>query len=217
MKYHKIPDEAVRRLPFYFRGLLTLSEQGRKNISSRDLADLLGFSHWQIRKDFSYFGSFGTPGKGYDIEKLIRQIRRILKLNVVRKAALVGVGNLGMAVLRYPGFRVYGFEIAAAFDKDPGKIGLKIGDVTVEDVSRLRALKKRGIDFGIITVPCEAAQQTFDALARAGVKGILSFSPCQKTGPEKVKVITIDIAMDLVRLPYYTPANRKRPKSGEQY
>jgi len=217
MKYHKIPDEAIRRLPFYFRGLLTLSEQGRKNISSRDLADLLGFSHWQIRKDLSYFGSFGTPGRGYDIEKLIRQIRRILKLNVVRKAALVGVGNLGLAVLRYPGFRAYGFEIAAAFDNDPAKIGRKIGDITVEDVSRFRALKQRGIDFGIITVPCAAAQQTFDALAGAGVKGILSFSPCQKTGSEKVKVITIDIAMDLVRLPYYTPANRKRPKSGEQY
>jgi redox-sensing transcriptional repressor len=216
MKCHKIPDEAVRRLPFYFRGLLTLWEQGRKSMSSRDLAGLLGVSHWQIRKDFSYFGSFGTPGKGYDTEKLIRQIRKILKLNVVRKAALVGVGNLGLAVLRYPGFRAYGFQIVAAFDNDPGKIGRKIGGITVEDVSRLRALKKRGVNFGIITVPCEAAQQTFDALASAGVKGILSFSPCQKTGLERVKVITIDIAMDLVRLPYYTPANRRKPKSGEQ-
>ena len=208
MKYHKIPDEAVRRLPLYLRGLLLLSEQGRKSISSHDLADLLGFNHWQIRKDFSYFGSFGTPGTGYNIEKLIRQIRKILKLNVVRKAALVGVGNLGLAVLRYPGFRIYGFEIAAAFDNDPKKIGRKIGDVTVEDISNLQSLKKRKIDFGIITVPCEAAQQTFDTLVRAGVKGILSFSPCHKTGPEKVKVITIDIAMDFVRLPYYTPASR---------
>ena len=77
MEYHKIPDEAVRRLPFYFRGLLILREQGRKSISSRDLADSLGFGHWQIRKDLSYFGSFGTPGKGYDTEKLIRQIRKM--------------------------------------------------------------------------------------------------------------------------------------------
>jgi redox-sensing transcriptional repressor len=216
MKYHRIPDEAVRRLPFYLRGLLTLWEQGRKSMSSRDLAGLLGFSHWQIRKDFSYFGSFGTPGKGYDTEKLIKQIRTILKLNVVRKAALVGVGNLGLAVLKYPGFRAYGFQIAAAFDNDRRKIGRRIGDITVEDVSRLRTLKKRGIDFGIITVPCEAAQRTFDALARAGVKGVLSFSPCQRTGLERAKVITIDIAMDLVRLPYYTPANREKPKSGAQ-
>ena len=208
MKYHKIPDEAVRRLPFYLRDLLTLAEQGRKSISSRDLAGLLGFGPWQIRKDFCYFGSFGTRGKGYDIEKLITQIRKILKLNSVRKAALVGVGNLGLAVLRYPGFRVYGFEIAAAFDNDPKKIGRKIGNITVEDVSKLRTLKKRGIDFGIISVPCAAAQQTFDALAAAGIKGILSFSPCQKKGPEKVKVITIDIAMDLVRLPYYAPTSR---------
>jgi len=213
MKYHKIPDEAVRRLPFYLRGLLTLSGRGCKSISSRDLADLLGFSHWQIRKDFSYFGSFGTPGTGYDIEKLIKQIRKILKLEVVRKAALVGVGNLGLAVLRYPGFQVYGFEITAAFDNNPKKIGRKVGDITIENVSGLCGLKKRGIDFGVVTVPCEAAQQTFDALVAAGVKGILSFSPCQKTGREKVKVITIDIAMDLVRLPYYTPANPKRSKS----
>lgn len=193
-----------------------MREQGCRSMSSRDLADSLGFSHCQIRKDFSYFGSFGTPGKGYDTEKLIKKIRTILKLNVVRKAALVGVGNLGLAVLKYPGFRAYGFQIVAAFDNDGRKIGRRIGDITVEDVSRLRGLKKRGIDFGIITVPCEAAQQTFDALARAGVKGVLSFSPCQKTGLEKVKVITIDIAMDLVRLPYYAPANRKEPRKGEQ-
>ena len=80
-----------------------MSEQGRKDIPSHNLADFLGVNHWQIRKDFSYFGSFGTPGTGYNIEKLIRQIRKILKLNVVRKAALVGVGNLGSAVLTYPG------------------------------------------------------------------------------------------------------------------
>jgi redox-sensing transcriptional repressor len=208
MKYHRIPDEAVRRLPVYLRCLLSLSEQGRKDISSQRLAGFLSVNHWQIRKDLSYFGGFGTPGTGYDIEKLIRQIRKILKLNVVHKAALVGVGNLGSAVLRYPGFRIYGFEIAAAFDNDPKKIGRKIGHITVEDVSSFQTLQKRKIDFGIITVPCEAAQQTFDALVKAGVKGILSFSPCYKTGRKKVKVITIDIAVDLARLPYYIPTSQ---------
>jgi len=206
MRYHKIPDEAVRRLPIYLRGLLSLSEQGRTNISSHNLADFLGVNHWQIRKDFSYFGSFGTAGTGYNIEKLIRQIRKILKLNVVHKAALVGVGNLGSAVLAYPGFRIHGFEIAAAFDNDTKKIGRKVANVTIEDVSNLQTLQKRKIDLGIITVPCEAAQEIFDALVKAGVKGILSFSPCHKTSRKKVKVITIDIATDLACLPYYMPA-----------
>ena len=208
MRYHKIPDEAVRRLPIYLRGLLSLSEQGRKNISSHNLADFLGVNHWQIRRDFSYFGGFGTPGMGYDIARLIKEIRKILKLNVVHKAALVGVGNLGSAVLSYPGFRIYGFEIAAAFDNDPKKIGQKVANITIEDVSNLQTLQKRKVDLGIITVPCEAAQETFDALVKAGVRGILSFSPCHKTSRKKLKVITIDIAMDLVRLPYYMPASR---------
>jgi redox-sensing transcriptional repressor len=208
MKYHRIPDETVRRLPIYLRGLLSLSEQGRKDISSQRLADFLSVNHWQIRKDLSYFGGFGTPGTGYDIEKLIRQIRKILKLNVLHKAALVGVGNLGSAVLRYPGFRIYGFKIAAAFDNDPKKIGRKVADITIEDVSNLHTLQKREIDLGIITVPCEAAQETFNKLITAGVKGVLSFSPCYKTGRKKVKVITIDIAMDLARLPYYIPTSQ---------
>jgi len=205
MRYNKIPDEAVRRLPTYLRGLLSLSEQERKKISSQRLADFLGVNHWQIRKDLSYFGGFGTPGIGYDIEKLIRQIRKILKLNMVRKAALVGVGNLGSAVLRYPGFRIYGFEIAAAFDNNPKKIGRKIGHITV---AKLQTLQKRKIDLGIITVPCEAAQETFNKLITAGIKGVLSFSPCYKTGRKKIKVITIDIAMDLSRLSYYIPPSQ---------
>jgi len=208
MKYHRISDETVRRLPIYLRGLLSLSEQQCKNVSSRNLADLLGFNHWQIRKDFSYFGSFGTPGTGYNIEKLISQIRKILKLNVTRKAVLVGVGNLGSAVLTYPGFRIFGFKIVAAFDNNPKKIGRRVGNVNIEDVSNLKTLQQREIDLGIITVPCEAAQETFNKLTKAGIKGILSFSPCHKTGRKKIKVITIDIAMDLAHLPYYMPARR---------
>ena len=203
MRYRRIPDETIRRLPVYLRGLLFLSDEGRKNVSSRDLADFLGVNPWQIRKDFSYFGGFGVRGVGYDIEKLVRQIRKILKLGVVRKAALVGVGNLGSAVLAYPGFEVYRLDITAAFDVDKRKIGRKVNNITIEDISKLRTLKKRGIGLGIIAVPREAAQQTADALVGAGVKGILNFSPCYIEVPKRIKVITIDIAMDLARLPYY--------------
>ena len=206
MRYHKIPNETIRRLPVYLRGLLFLSEQGQEGVSSRNLADFLGVNPWQIRKDFSYFGGFGTPGLGYDIGKLVKQINKILKLDVVHKMALVGVGNLGSAVLAYPGFGMYGFDIAAAFDINTKKIGKRRNNVTIEDVANLGTLKRRKINLAIIAVPRHAAQHTADALVKAGVKGILNFSPCRIAVPRKVKVITIDIAMDLARLPYYMPA-----------
>jgi redox-sensing transcriptional repressor len=169
---------------------------------------LLGVPSWLIRKDFSYFGDFGTRGVGYNIKKLTEQIKRILKLNGGRKVALVGVGDLGSAVLRHHGFRLYGFDIVAAFDADSRKTGRRIGGVSVEELSSLGMLKRRKIDLAIIAVPSDAAQQTADALVAAGIKGILNFSPCKITVPRRVKVITIDIATDLARLPYYVPTSR---------
>jgi len=207
MRYHKIPDETIRRLPIYLRGLLFLSERGQQSVSSRDLAEFVGAYPWQIRKDFSYFGDFGIRGIGYNIEKLAKEIKRILKLNIVQKAALVGVGNLGSAVLAYSGFGIYGFDVAAAFDVDPKKVGRKVKNIVIKDVSNIKTLKKSKIKLGIIAVPRQAAQDTADKLVKAGVTGILNFSPCYITVPKKVKVITIDIAMDLARLPYYMPTN----------
>ena len=135
-----------------------------------------------------------------------KQIKKILRLDVVQKAALVGVGNLGSAILAYPGFQVYGFDIAAAFDNNPKRVGKKKKGIMVEHVSNLWKLEKRKISIAIIAVPRDAAQQTADSLVKAGVRGILNFSPCYIVVPKKVKVITIDIAMDLARLPYYMPA-----------
>jgi redox-sensing transcriptional repressor len=207
MRYHKIPDETIRRLPIYLRRLLFLPGKEQQSLSSRDLADFLGVNPAQIRKDFSYFGDFGTRGVGYKVENLVKQIRKILKLDIVHKAALVGVGNLGKVVLAYQGFKIYGFEITAAFDITPRKIGRKISNILIENVSNLYTLKKKKIDIGIITVPRGAAQGTAEALVKAGVKGILNFSPCYIAVPKKIKVITIDIAMDLARLPYYIPSH----------
>jgi len=207
MKNRRIPDETIRRLPIYLRGLLFLQEKGRKNISSSDLAEFIGTYPWQIRKDFSYFGGFGVRGIGYNIEKLEKEIKKILKLNVVQKAALVGVGNLGSAFLTYPGFEIYGFAVAAAFDINPKKVGRKINHIIIKNVSDIQTLKKRRIKLGIIAVPQQAAQDTADKLVKAGITGILNFSPCYITVPKRVKVITIDIAMDLARLPYYMPDN----------
>ncbi len=207
MKYHKIPDEAIRRLPVYLRGLLFLAESGEQNVSSRDLADFIGVHPWQIRKDFSYFGDFGIRGVGYNVNKLTKEIKKILKLNNGLKAALVGVGNLGSAVLAYPGFKIYGFDVAVAFDNDSKKIGKEINNIKIKDISKLMTLKKRQIKLAIIAVPRQAAQQTADSLVKAGVTGILNFSPCYITVPKKIKVITVDIAMEIARLPYYMRTN----------
>jgi redox-sensing transcriptional repressor len=207
MRYHKIPDEAICRLPIYLRGLLSLSKQGQESVSSRNLAELLCVNPCQVRKDFSYFGTFGTPGVGYNIEKLIKQIANILKINTVRKVALIGVGNLGSAVLEYPDFRLYGFDIAAAFDNDPKKIGKKIKNIKVEDVSNVHTLKKRKINFAIIAVPQNSAQKAVNALVEAGIKGILNFSPCCVVVPKKIKVMNIDICTNLACLAYYIPAS----------
>jgi len=207
MRYHKIPDETIRRLPIYLRGLLLSSNHSQQNVSSNKLANILGTSSWQIRKDFSYFGDFGTPGVGYDATKLITQISKILKLDVVQKTALVGVGNLGSALLKFPGFKTFGFDIVSAFDINPKKIGKTIKNIVIEDTAKLKLLKKRKINLAILAIPRESAQKIADELVKVGVTGILNFSSCNLSVPRKVKVITIDIAMDLARLPYYISAS----------
>ncbi|MBN2594578.1 MAG: redox-sensing transcriptional repressor Rex [Sedimentisphaerales bacterium] len=206
MRYHRVPDETIKRLPIYLRRVIHLSEMGVKCVSSTELAIFLGISPWQIRKDLSYFGGFGTRGVGYNVENLVSRIREILKLNVTRKAALVGVGNLGSAILSYPGFNRYWLEIAAAFDIDKGKVGKKLNGLVVEDVAYLRTLKDRQINLGIIAVPGEAVQEVANNLVEAGIKAILNFAPRYIEVPKRVKVITIDIALYLARLPYYVPS-----------
>ena len=205
MRYHKIPDETVRRLPIYLRGLMFAVEKGCEHISSKSLAEYVGVHSWQIRKDFSYFGDFGTPGVGYNIERLAREIKKILRLDVIRKTALVGVGDLGSALLAYPGFRTYGLDIVAAFDVDPRKVGRTIHEVKIENLDGFETLKERQICLAIVAVPREVAQEVVDALVAAGVRGILNFAPCKVEAPKRVKVITLDIAMELARLPYYMP------------
>jgi redox-sensing transcriptional repressor len=206
MRYHKIPDETVRRLPIYLRGLMFSADQGHEHISSKSLADYVGVHSWQIRKDFSYFGDFGTPGVGYHIERLAREIKRILRVDVIRRTVLVGVGDLGSALLAYPGFRTYGLDIVVALDVDARKIGQRISDVKVESLSGIDTLKDRKISLAIVAVPRVAAQAIVDRLVVAGIRGILNFAPCKVLAPKRVKVITLDIAMELARLPYYMPA-----------
>jgi redox-sensing transcriptional repressor len=203
MRHRRIPEETIGRLPLYLRSLLLLKEAGERRVSSRALADKLHVNPAIIRKDLSHFGDFGTPGVGYYIETLIDRLRSILKLHKLRQAALVGAGKVGAALLNYPGFAGYGFEIAAVFDNDPRKIGRKLGQVTVEDVSKLGSIKARDIRLAIIAVPASAASRVADGLIEAGIGGILNFAPCHLEVPRRVKVINIDIAMALGSLQYY--------------
>jgi redox-sensing transcriptional repressor len=206
MRYSRIPDETIRRLSTYMRGLVGLFHEGIEKVSSTALAEVLHMNPPQIRKDLSYFGAFGTPGVGYEVEKLLNHIKDILKLNSTHRTALVGFGNLGSALLRYPGFSPYGLDIVAVFDNDSAKIGRKVNGIEVENVSGIKGLEKRDIRLAILAVPAKAAQDTTDKLIEAGVRGILNFAPLYLKVPKRVKVITIDIATDLARLPYYLPA-----------
>ena len=214
MRYRKIPDETVRRMPFYLRGVRILSSNGHSSICSKSLAEYLGTNDWQIRKDFSYFGDFGKPGVGYDAAKLEKRISKILNLISDHSVVLVGAGNLGSAILTFNGFGQYGFNIIAAFDNDAKKIGKKRGEVVIEDVSKIAKLKRRKVNLGIISVPASAAQDIADALVAAGIKGLLNFAPVRIDVPKKIKVITIDIAIELARLPYYMVSSRSQSAWG---
>ena len=190
-------------MPMYLRALSLLEKENQETISSRQLAERLHLNPPQIRKDLSYFGAFGTRGIGYPVISTAEQIRHILKLNVAQQAALVGAGRLGTAIASYPGFSIFGFDVAAIFDNETSKVGKKIGHATVEHIKRLHTLKNRNIRLAILAVPAEAAQDCANELVDAGVKGILNLSPCYLDVPKRVKVITIDIAMELGILPYY--------------
>ncbi|MCE5185659.1 MAG: redox-sensing transcriptional repressor Rex [Planctomycetaceae bacterium] len=203
MKYRKIPEETIRRMPRYLRAFSTLQSENQGYISSQLLAERLHLNPPQIRKDLSYFGAFGTRGIGYPVQSTAEQIRSILKLNITQRAALVGAGRLGTAIASYHGFSLFGFDIAAVFDNDRQKIGRRIGGRTIEDVSRIGSVGSRGIQLAILAVPAEAAQTCADQLIKAGIKGILSLSPCYLETPKRIKVISIDLAMELGTLPYY--------------
>lgn len=204
MKYHKIPNETIRRMPMYLRALSLLEKESQDTISSIQLAQRLHLNPPQIRKDLSYFGAFGTRGIGYPVSSTAQQIRNILKLNTRQKAALIGAGRLGTAIAAYRGFSLFGFDIAAVFDNSPNKIGRKIAHLVVEDVAGISdTLKTRNIRLAILAVPAESAQSCAEALVRSGIRGVLNLSPCYLSVPSSVKVVSIDIASALGTLPYY--------------
>jgi redox-sensing transcriptional repressor len=203
MKYHKIPDETIRRMPMYLRAFSMLKMEDQDTISSDRLAERLHLKPPQIRKDLSYFGAFGTRGIGYPVSSTAKQIRSILKLDIQQQAVLVGAGRLGAAIAEYPGFSMFGFDITAVYDNNPSKIGTKIGNNVIEDISNISTIRDRDIRLAILAVPAEAAQLVVDTLVDCHIKGILNLSPCYLEVPTSMKVVTIDLAMELGTLPYY--------------
>jgi len=199
----KISDSTVRRLSLYLRFLEQSAAQGRATISSGALAQLGGTTSAQVRKDLSFFGSFGKRGLGYAVPELAAKIRDILGLKRAYRVVLVGAGKMGGALAQYRGFRDRGFHIAAIYDTDPRKIGSRWNGLVVRDLKHLEAdLKKEPSDIAIVVTPADAAQTVVDRLVRGGVKAILNFAPVALAVPGDVEVKTVNMALELETLSY---------------
>lgn len=203
VKHEDVPEETMQRMLAYLRELDCLIQEGKEKFSSQSLAQALHMNPAQIRKDFSYFGEFGTRGVGYKTARVVRELRENLNLNRTWRIALVGVGNIGSALLNNPELRRQGFDIVLAFDKDPSRIGKKVGNLTVEDVSSMaERVHEEGVQLAIVATPVECAQDTADMLIENGIKGILCFAPCHLHAPDEVRIVPIDIPMALGKLVY---------------
>jgi redox-sensing transcriptional repressor len=206
----KAPSEQVselttNRLSVYLRSLNQLEAAGVETISSQALADQFHLNAAQIRKDLAYFGEFGVRGVGYYIKDLKRHLRQILGLDRNLKVAVMGAGNLGLALADYPGFRREGFEIVAMFDAANAKIGDESrSGVPIFDVRELRKVARRErIDIAVIAVPAESAQLVLDLVVAAGVKAVLNFSPGALKVPPGVKLKSVDLTVSLESLSFY--------------
>ncbi|HVP76567.1 MAG TPA: redox-sensing transcriptional repressor Rex [Thermodesulfobacteriota bacterium] len=208
MKYKKIPEATIRRLSRYSRRLEEMEEKGEKVVSSAQLASQCMVNAAQVRKDLAYFGEFGIRGVGYYVKELLNNIKKILGSNKEWRMGLVGVGNLGSALLSYKDFLKQNYKIVAAFDIDPprviGRVSEKLGKpVEVFPVSRIKEVaKERKIEIGIITTPPSEAQGVANMLVEAEVRGILNFAPAQVTVPEGFVVKDVFFTTILDNLAY---------------
>jgi redox-sensing transcriptional repressor len=200
---HAVPQAVVSRLSLYLRELQHLLRDGRETTSSTQLGRLLGFTDAQVRKDLAYFGQFGYPGIGYRCDELVAAIKRILGTDQDWPIALVGAGNLGRALIGYRGFQQQGFQIVAAFDVDPAKIGGDFEGIRVYGLDELAGVvQQHGIRLAILSVPGRAAQDVAVQLVAAGLRGILNFAPVTLSLPEDVRIVAVDLAIELEQLTF---------------
>ncbi|MGQ0701959.1 MAG: redox-sensing transcriptional repressor Rex [Gemmatimonadales bacterium] len=199
----KIAESTVRRLSLYLRFLEEFRAQGATTASSALLAARGGTTSAQVRKDLSFFGSFGKRGLGYPVAALIARLREILGLTRRYRVIVIGAGKIGSALVQYRGFSEQGFDFAALYDNDPKKIGRKLNGLVVRDIARLeRDLRQRRADIGAVVTPAEAAQSVADRLVNAGVSAILNFAPVQLAVPATVTVKTVNLVLELETLSY---------------
>jgi len=203
-KEKKISESTIHRLSIYYRLLSALEKEGAATVSSRELAKKEKLTPAQVRKDLSFFGSFGTRGLGYPVKELREKIAKILGLNRAWNVAVVGIGNIGSALVSYKEFQRQGFFIRAIFDNDLRKIGSGHKGVAVSDVKNLREeLKANAVDLAIISVPASAAQALVDEVVAAGVRAILNFAPISLKVPDNVSLRNENMSMELEQLSYF--------------
>lgn len=199
----RIADSTVRRLSAYLRFLEDFEHLGLSTISSEELAKRGGTTSAQVRKDLSFFGSFGKRGLGYSVPELAGRLREILGLGKDWRVVIVGAGKIGAALAQYRGFRQRGFHILAAYDNNPEKFGRKLEGIPVRDIDLLeKDIQREKPDIVVLTVPAEEAQIVLDRVVKAGIKAILNFAPTQLQTPADVTVKTVNMAMELEGLSF---------------
>ncbi len=199
----KVAESTIRRLSLYLRFLEEFEGQGIGTVSSGALASRGGTTSAQVRKDLSFFGSFGKRGLGYPVPELADQLRQILGLKRRYRVALIGAGKIGSALVQYRGFKQRGFDIVAIFDSDPGKVGRQWNGLTVLDVESLeKEVSRQSIDMAVLVTPADAAQAVADRIVALGVKAVLNFAPVQLNVPDDVVVKTVNLALELETLSY---------------
>lgn len=209
MEKIKIPKATAKRLPLYYRYLIILNDEGKEKVSSTELSEAVQVDSASIRRDFSYFGALGKRGYGYDVKNLLTFFKKILNQDTLTNVALVGVGNLGHALLNYNFKRSNNIRISCAFDINKDITGKILGGVPVYDMSELKKqLSDQQISIAILTVPSTAAQKTADDMVEAGIKGIMNFTPIRLSAPSNIRVQNVDLATELQTLIYFLNSDK---------
>jgi redox-sensing transcriptional repressor len=194
----------LNRLSFYLRCLRHLQELGVERISSQELARRYHLSATQIRKDLAQFGEFGIRGVGYEVDRLAEHLNSLLGLDRRHALLIVGMGNLGSALARYLGFNYGSFHVVAGVDTDPKVVGRRIGNLVVRHAGEMTAVvRESGAEIGVLAVPAEAAQENYDALAEAGIRGVLNFAPVRVKRRPGVPLKNVDLRINLEELAFF--------------
>ena len=210
MKNLKIPEATVSRLSVYSRFLEEVEKRGITSISSGEIAEGIGGTPAQVRKDLAYFGEFGPRGVGYHVPSLNEQMVKILGLGKTWKVILVGAGNLGSALSQYKGFRDRGFDIIAVFDNDLKKVGLMLNGIAIYPISQIADfINEHDVRIAIIAVPAAYAQDVADTMVDTKIQGILNFAPVVLTVPEEIETRNVDLAVNLEVLSFNIESNQR--------